>query len=131
MFSLVPVVDTANERREQVYAGFFSGADLGEGEQQSQVGVNTFFFQLFGGVDAFPGGRQLIRMRDLSIPCCGYMPISLLAAVCDHCGQLFKCGLGYFPHSEDHVRTGAVCGYVALVSDHGRWDGVAVVALAE
>lgn len=58
LFCLIPVIDTADERRDQVHAGFGAGAGLGEGEQQRQVGVDAFFFQLFRRLDAFPGGGQ-------------------------------------------------------------------------
>ena len=54
----VPVEDTANERRNQEDARFGASASLSEGEQQRQVTVNAFFFQLFSGANALPGGGQ-------------------------------------------------------------------------
>ena len=57
--SFVPVEDTANKRRNQEDARFGASASLSEGEQQRQVTVDAFFFQLFSGANALPGGSQL------------------------------------------------------------------------
>jgi len=54
----VPVEDTTNERRNQEYARFCTGARLSEGEQQRQVTVDAFFFQLLGSANTLPGGSQ-------------------------------------------------------------------------
>ncbi len=54
----VPVENTADERRNQEHARFSTGTRLGEGEQQRQVTVDAFFFQLLSSTDALPGGRQ-------------------------------------------------------------------------
>ncbi|MNM93787.1 hypothetical protein D3C81_1061710 [compost metagenome] len=56
---LVPVVDTAHERRNQEHPGIGAGLGLGEGEQQGEVGLDAFLLQLLGGANAFPGRRQL------------------------------------------------------------------------
>ena len=40
-------------------------------------------------------------------------------------------GVGYIPHGKDHVRTAAVCRYIALVGHLCGRDGAAVVELAE
>ena len=54
----VPIEDTADERRDQVNAGFGAGASLSEGEQQRQVTVDAFFLQLLRRADALPGRGQ-------------------------------------------------------------------------
>ena len=54
----VPVQNTAHKRRNQVYASFGTCTRLCEGEQQSQVTVDPFFFQLFSGANALPGRGQ-------------------------------------------------------------------------
>ncbi len=56
---LVPVVDTAHERRNQEHTGFGAGHGLSKRKQQRQVGLNAFFFQLLRCADAFPGGGDL------------------------------------------------------------------------
>ncbi len=56
---LVPVVDTAHERRNQEHPSLGTGHGLGKREQQRQVGLNAFFFQLLRRADAFPGGGDL------------------------------------------------------------------------
>ncbi|CCJ77799.1 hypothetical protein BN135_2863 [Cronobacter muytjensii 530] len=55
----VPVENTAHERRDQVNARFSARTRLREGEQQSQVTVDAFFFKLLGGADALPGRSEL------------------------------------------------------------------------
>ncbi len=55
----IPVKNTTYERRDQVDARFGARTRLREGEQQRQVTVDAFFFQLFGCTNALPGGRQL------------------------------------------------------------------------
>ena len=55
----VPVEDTTNERRNQEDARFGASTSLSEGEQQGQVAVDAFFFQLLSGANALPGGSQL------------------------------------------------------------------------
>ncbi len=40
-------------------------------------------------------------------------------------------GVGYIPHGKDHVRTAAICRYIALVGNLCGRDGAAVVELAE
>ena len=54
----VPVEDTAHKRRNQEYARFRTSTRLSEGEQQSQVTVDAFFFQLLSGANALPGRSQ-------------------------------------------------------------------------
>ena len=56
---LVPVVDAADEGRDQLHAGVAAGHGLREAEQQRQVAVDAFAFQHLGGADAFPGGGDL------------------------------------------------------------------------
>ncbi|CCK05286.1 hypothetical protein BN128_3315 [Cronobacter sakazakii 696] len=54
----VPVEDTAHKRGDQIHARFSTGTRLREGEQQRQVTVDAFFFQLLRRADALPGGSQ-------------------------------------------------------------------------
>lgn len=57
---LVPVQDSADERRDQGDLGFGTGDGLDEGEQQGQVTVDTvFLLQFLGGLDTFPGRGDL------------------------------------------------------------------------
>ena len=56
---LVPVVDAADERRDQRHAGLGAGHGLGEAEQQRQVAVDAFALEPLGGADAFPGAGDL------------------------------------------------------------------------
>ena len=51
---LVIVVDAADERRDQRHAGFGARHRLRETEQQRQVAVNAFAFELGGGANALP-----------------------------------------------------------------------------
>ena len=56
---LVPVVDTADEWRDQSHSRFGARNRLGEAEEQSQVAVDAFFLQPLGGADALPGAGDL------------------------------------------------------------------------
>ena len=55
---LIPVINTPDERGDQIDPGFGAGPGLGEGKQQRQVAVDAFFFQRLGGADPLPGGCQ-------------------------------------------------------------------------
>ncbi|SRN33533.1 Uncharacterised protein [Shigella flexneri] len=55
---LIPVINTPYKRRNQKNACFRTGPRLGKRKQQRQVAVNTFFFQLFGRANSFPGRSQ-------------------------------------------------------------------------
>ena len=56
---LVPVVDAADERRDQLDLGVGAGDGLGEREEEGQIAADAFLFELGGGLDAFPGGGHL------------------------------------------------------------------------
>ena len=56
---LVPVVDAADERRDQLHPGLATGDRLGEGEQQGQVGVDAVAFKTRGGLNTLPRGGDL------------------------------------------------------------------------
>ena len=56
---LVPVVDAADEGRNQLRARFGAGDGLRQREQQGHVAADAFLFQDGGGADAFPGGGDL------------------------------------------------------------------------
>ena len=56
---LVPVVDAADERRDQLDLGVGAGDGLGEREEQGEIAADAFLFELSGGLDAFPGGGHL------------------------------------------------------------------------
>ena len=58
-FLLVPVVDAADERRDQRDPGLGAGDRLGEAEQQRQVAVDALVLELLGGPDALPGAGDL------------------------------------------------------------------------
>lgn len=55
----VPIVDAADERRDQLGAGVGAGDRLAQREQQGHVAADAFLFQDLGGADAFPGGGHL------------------------------------------------------------------------
>ena len=54
----VPVVNTADEGRDQSHSRFGARDRLGEAEEQSQIAVDAFFFEPLGGADAFPGAGE-------------------------------------------------------------------------
>ncbi len=56
---LVPVVDAADEGRDERDAGLGAGDGLGEGKQQGQVAVDALFLEPLGGADALPGAGDL------------------------------------------------------------------------
>ena len=56
---LVPVVDTADERRDQLDLGVGAGDGLGERKEQGEITTDAFLFEFGGGLDAFPGGGHL------------------------------------------------------------------------
>ena len=58
-FLPVPVVDPADERRDQRHPGFGARHRLREAEEQRQVAVDALAFQLLGGLDALPGAAEL------------------------------------------------------------------------
>src|SRR5262249_20686458 len=55
----IPVVYSPDGRRGDRHAGRGAADGLGEAEEQRQVAVDPFAFQLFGGPDAFPGAGNL------------------------------------------------------------------------
>lgn len=56
---LIPVEDSAHERRDQSYTSFGARDGLSEAEQQRQVAVNVVLaFEDARGFDSFPGRRQ-------------------------------------------------------------------------
>ena len=65
----VPVKNTANKWRDQEHACFRTSTSLSEGEQQCQVTVNTFFFQLFCSTDTLPGRSQFDQNTIVANPC--------------------------------------------------------------
>ena len=56
---LVPIEDPADKGRDQGHIGFCAGRSLGETEQQGQIAMNAFAFQLLSGLNALPGGGDL------------------------------------------------------------------------
>src|SRR5262249_29258911 len=50
----VPVINPPDEGRDQRHAGFRTGDGLGKAEEECQVAMNPFAFQLFRGPNAFP-----------------------------------------------------------------------------
>src|SRR5262249_37823475 len=56
---LVPVVDAADERRDQRHPRLGAGHGLGEAEEERQVAVDALALELFGGANAFPGAGEL------------------------------------------------------------------------
>ena len=56
---LVPVEDAADEGRDQRDLGLGAGDGLVQAEEQGQVAVDAFLFELLGGLDALPGGGEL------------------------------------------------------------------------
>lgn len=58
--SLVPVKDTANERRDEVGTGLGSSDGLDGGEHESQVAVDAVVtLENLSGLDTLPGGGNL------------------------------------------------------------------------
>ena len=55
----IPVVDPADERRDQRDARLGAGDGLGKAEEQRQVAVDALFLEPLGGADAFPGRGDL------------------------------------------------------------------------
>ena len=55
----VPVVNTADEGRNQSHSRFGARDGLGEAEEQSQIAVNAFSFEPLGGANALPGAGEL------------------------------------------------------------------------
>src|SRR5262249_4707555 len=56
---LVPVVDAADEGRNERNAGLGAGHGLGKAEQERQIAVDALALQLFGGTNPFPGAGEL------------------------------------------------------------------------
>src|SRR5436190_3576515 len=56
---LVPVVDPADERRDQRHASLGAGHGLGKAEQKGQVAVNALALELLGGANTFPSAGDL------------------------------------------------------------------------
>ncbi|AEK61271.1 conserved hypothetical protein [Collimonas fungivorans Ter331] len=56
---LVPVIDAADKRRNQLHFGFGAGNRLRQGKQQGQVAMDASLLQHFGGPYAFPGRGDL------------------------------------------------------------------------
>ena len=56
---LIPVINTPNERGDEINPGLGAGPGLGEGKQQRQVAVDPLFLQHLRGADPLPGGCQL------------------------------------------------------------------------
>src|SRR5208282_4096234 len=56
---LVPIVDAADERRNQSHSRFSARYSLGEAEEQRQVAVDAFLLQEFSRPNAFPCARNL------------------------------------------------------------------------
>src|SRR5262249_16075477 len=56
---LVPVVNPADEWRDQSHAGFGARNRLGEAEEQGQVAVDALPLQALGGANPFPRAGQL------------------------------------------------------------------------
>ena len=56
---LVPIVNAADERRNQSHSGFGARDRLGEAEEQCQIAVDSFLLQPLGRPDALPGAGDL------------------------------------------------------------------------
>src|SRR5271165_5019294 len=55
----VPVVDAADEGRDERDLGMGAGNRLRKAEEQRQVAVNSLLLQPLGGTDSFPGRGDL------------------------------------------------------------------------
>src|SRR5208337_5097390 len=56
---LVPVVNAANERRNQGYCSFSTRDRLGKTEQKCEIAVDAFLLKKFGCPDALPRAGDL------------------------------------------------------------------------
>ena len=59
MLLFVPIVNTADEGRDQSHSRFGARNRLGEAEEQSQIAVDAFSFQPLGGANALPSAGDL------------------------------------------------------------------------